>query len=139
MLNLKNSFGVLCLSICMLIFSGCGFNQKKQNDSESNQVNSEAMAKFQEEKSEMLRKANEELSAINKKILACNDKIKKGSKLTEAQNKALDEFEAKRTSINQRIHQIKNVSMPDWEAFKAKLETDLTDASSDIEKILTEL
>lgn len=130
---------MLFLSLCILAFSGCGEKQQKNKEAELNAVSAEAMAEFQQEKKELLDKANAELSAINKKIMACNDKIKKGVKLTDAQNEALDEFEQKRASINKRIHEIKNVSMDNWESFKAKFETDLNDASTDIEKILTGL
>ncbi len=139
MLKLKQISGLLVLSLIILALSGCGIKQQKNNESESNAVSTEAMAKFQQEKSELLAKANAELSAINKKILACNDKIKKGTKLTAAQNEALDEFEKKRASINKRIHEIKNVSIANWDSFKEEFETDLNDASADIEKILTEM
>jgi Skp family chaperone for outer membrane proteins len=140
MLKIKITFGTLLLCCSLIVFSGCGIKQQKNDDGNSVNVNTEALAQFQKEQKELLAKANAELSAINKKILACNDKIReKGGKLTEAQNKALDEFEEQRASINQRIHQIKNVKMADWEKFKSSFETDLNEASSNIEKIMTEL
>ena len=131
---------MLLLSFSLIVFSGCGTKQQKIDENKSVNANSETVAQFQKEQKELLNKANAELSAINKKILACNEKLKeKGGKLTDAQNKALDEFEEQRASINQRIHQIKNVKMADWDSFKAKFEADLNEASSNIEKIQAEL
>ena len=139
MFKLSNISGILLLCFCIAFFSGCGEKQQKKEEAATETISAEAMAAFQNEKKELLAKANAELSQINKKIMACNDKIKSGSKLTDAQNKALDEFEGKRASVNKRIHEIKNVSYENWENFKASLETDLEDVGSDIEKILTEL
>ena len=139
MLNFKNSITLVCLSLMFLFFTGCNLVQKKEIASEPDVKDAEAEMIFQQEKSELLSKANAELSAINKRILACNDKIKQGIKLTEAQNKALDEFEAKRASINKRIHEIKDVQLSEWESFKTEFETDLTNASADIERIQAEL
>ncbi len=131
---------MLLLSFSLIVFSGCGTKQQKADGNKSGKTNSEAFARFQNEQNELLEKANAELSAINKKILACNEKLKeKGGKLTDAQNKALDEFENQRASINLRIHQIKNVKMADWDSFKAKFEADLNEASSNIERIHAEL
>jgi TolA-binding protein len=140
MLKISKTFSMLLLSFSLIVFSGCGTKQQKNDDAKSVNANSEAVAQFQKEQKELLDKANAELSAINKKILACNEKLKmKGGKLTDAQNKALDEFENQRASINQRIHQIKNVKMTDWDSFKSKFEADLIEASSNIEKIQAEL
>lgn len=139
MLKLSNISGMLLLGFCMLLFTGCGEKQQKNNDTASETISAEAMAEFQNEKKELLAKANAQLSEINQKILACNDKIKAGTKLTDAQNKALDEFEAKRATVNKRIHEIKNVSYENWGNFKASFESDLEEVGSDIEKILTEL
>lgn len=139
MFKQSNISGLLLLFICVIFLSGCGVKQQKNEESIRDVVSSEEMAAFQNEKSELLAKANAELSEINKKILACNDKIKSGTKLTDAQNKALDEFEAKRASVNKRIHEIKSITYENWETFKASFETDLEDVGSDIEKILTEL
>src|SRR5690554_355063 len=139
MLNFKNSIPLVCLSLMFLFFTECNLFRKKENASEPDVKDAEAEMIFQQEKSELLSKANAELSAINKRILACNDKIKEGLKLTEAQNKALDEFEAKRASINKRIHEIKNVQLSEWESFKTEFETDLRNASADIERIQAEL
>lgn len=139
MLNLKNSIVLVCLTLMLLLFAGCNLNQKKESVSQPDVVDAEAEMIFQQEKKELLDKANAELSAINQRILTCNEKIKKGIKLTDAQNKALDAFEAKRASINKRIHEIKNVQYAEWDSFKKQFEEDLTNASADIEKILTEL
>ncbi len=140
MLKFSNPMRVLLLSFCLVAFSGCNSGQQKNVEKSSDKADSEVVAQFQKEKKDLLDKANAELSAINKKIVSCNEKIKeKGGKLTEEQNKALDEFEEQRASINQRIHQIKNVKMADWNSFKAKFESDLNEASSKIEKIQAEL
>lgn len=139
MFKSANFIVMLLLGLFILSFSGCGNKQQKEKEEDANAISTEAMAEFQMEKKVLLEKANMELSAINKKILACNDKIKHGAKLTDAQNKALDDFEEKRASINKRIHELKNVSYENWTTFKATFETDLESVSSDIERILTEL
>lgn len=130
---------MLLLGLFILGLSGCGLKQQKDSETDANAISTEAMAEFQSEKNALLQKANAELSAINKRILACNDKIKHGAKLTDAQNKALDEFEGKRASVNRRIHELKNVSYENWASFKASLESELEEVGSDIEKIMTEL
>lgn len=140
MLKVNNTILLLLLSFCLGAFSGCNSGQQKNDEKNAVKADPEAVALFQKEKKELLDKANAELSAINKKILACNEKIQaKGGKLTEEQNKALDEFEEQRASINQRIHQIKIVKMADWDSFKAEFEADLNKARSNIEKIQAEL
>jgi predicted nucleic acid-binding Zn-ribbon protein len=69
-----------------------------------------------------------------------NDKIhEKGIKFTDAQNKALDDFEAKQTSINKRMHEIKDVKQEDWENFKTTFEKDLEEINTIIDGIVNEL
>ena len=138
----KNRFNskVLLLGLCIIICSGCGFDQKNKKETEPAIQDTEAVAQFQQEQKELLAKANTELSELNKKILLLNEKLHgKAGKLTDAQNKQLDDCEAKRASINQRMKQIKNVSMNDWAAFKTSFETDLTEVCAGVDKILTEL
>jgi Skp family chaperone for outer membrane proteins len=138
----KNRFNpkVLLLGLCIIIFTGCGFGQKDKKGAEPAVQDTELVAKYQQEQKELLAKANTELSGLNKKILELNEKLRgKAGKLTDAQNKQLDDCEAKRASINQRMKQIKSVSMNDWAAFKASFETDLADVCAGVDKILAEL
>jgi TolA-binding protein len=138
----KNRFNskVLLLSLCIIVCTGCGFGQQDNKGTEPAVQDTESIAKFQQEQKELLAKANTELSELNKKILELNEKLRgKAGKLTEAQNNQLDACEAKRASINQRMKQIKNVSMNDWAAFKASFETDLADVCAGIDKVLAEL
>lgn len=140
MFNLKFTLGLLFLSLSIIVFSGCGIKQQKKANQETTIQNAEALAEFQNEQKVLVEKARAELAEINKKITACNDKIhSKGGKLTEAQNKALDEFEKKRASINQRIHEIKNVKLENWQDFKSGFEADLNEARTDIDRIIAEL
>ena|SRR5690554_5299883 len=140
MIKQKSTLLVLLISSVLALFSGCGLMQQKEETQKSDAINSEAVAQIQIEKKALLEKANAELAAINKKIMACNDKMNaRKVKLTDAQNKALDEFENQRASINQRIHEIKNVKFEDWNDFKNKFESDLSEASSNLDKIMAEL
>jgi peptidoglycan hydrolase CwlO-like protein len=140
MLKKINVFSVLLLSVCIMAFTGCGSGQQKKNQENQGSVNSERIEAYKHEQQELLQKANARLSALNKKILELNGKInEKGRKLTEEQNNGIDAFDKKRASINQRIHQIKNVSYNDWEKFKTRFETDLDDCCADIDKLLAGL
>jgi hypothetical protein len=131
---------VLLLSLCIIIFTGCGLGRQDKKGAEPAVQDNELVAKYQQEQKELLAKANTELSELNKKILELNDKLRgKAGKLTDAQNKQLDDCEAKRASINLRMKQIKNVSMNDWAAFKASFESDLADVCAGIDKVLAEL
>jgi Skp family chaperone for outer membrane proteins len=138
----KNRFNskVLLFGLCLIICTGCGFNQQNKKETEPAIEDTEAVAQFQQEQKELLEKANTELAELNKKILTLNDKLRgKAGKLTDAQNNQLDDCEAKRASINQRMKQIKSVSMNDWAAFKASFESDLADVCAGIDKVLAEL
>jgi TolA-binding protein len=138
MLKKIKLFSVFLLSVCIMVFSGCGSGQQNQENQGS--VNSESLEAYKLEQQELLQKANVRLSALNKRILELNGKInEKGRKLTDEQNNAIDVFEKKRASINQRIHQIKNVSYNDWEKFKTRFEADLDDCCADIDKLLAGL
>lgn len=131
---------VLLLCLCIVVFTGCKFEKQNKKETDTAVQDTELVAKYQQEQKELLAKANTELSVLNKKILELNDKLRgKAGKLTDAQNKQLDDCEAKRASINQRMKQIKNVPMNDWAAFKASFETDLADVCAGIDKVLAEL
>ena len=88
-------------------------------------------------------KANEEIRNINQKLNELNDKIhayhEKGGKLTEAQNKEIDEIEKIRASLNPRIHEINKVSQEKWENFKTTLEKDLDEVKTRIDVLLNEI
>ena len=140
MVKLSRLISLLLISFCMMAYSGCGTGQQKQTDTSTATVDAEALKAFNQEQQELLQMANAEIAAFNKKIIELNNKIKtKGTKLTDAQNKAIDSFEHKRASMNQRIHQIKNVTYSDWSAFKAKFEADLEECCKEIDALLADL
>ena len=127
---------IILIGLSTFIFSGCGSNSQKSGDINAPEVISEELHQAH---CDLLTKANEELAGINQKVRELNDKIReKGAKLTDAQNSALDDFEARQTSINKRMHEIKNVKQDDWENFKTTLEKDLQDAKSLIDSIVNE-
>ena len=129
--------GIILIGLCVFIFSGCGFNSQKSDDKNATTVISEELHQAH---CDLLAKANEELAGINQKVRALNDKIReKGVKFTDAQNKALDDFEAKQASINKRMHEIKDVKQEDWENFKSTFEKDLEEINSIIDNIVNEL
>jgi TolA-binding protein len=140
MKKLRINFCLFLIGVCLFGFSGCDSGQQKSGDKNAGELKSEISAEFQQEKSDLLARANQELSAINQKIRDLNDKIqKKGGKLTDAQNEAIDEFEEKRASVNKCMHQIKNISQEGWEDFKSTFEKDLEEVKSSIDEILAGL
>jgi cell pole-organizing protein PopZ len=125
---------IILIGLSVFIFSGCGFNQQK-NDNKNATVNV-ISEELHQAHCDLLSKANEDLAGINTKVRALNDKIReKGGKFTEAQNKALDDFEAKQASINKRMHEIKDVNQEDWANFKSTFEKDLEDINNLIDSI----
>lgn len=125
---------IVLLGLGMFVFLGCESNSTKETAVAPENVVSEELHQAQ---CDLLAEANETLAGINKKVRDLNDKIKaKEGKLTDAQNSALDEFEAKQTSINKRMHEIKNIKEADWETFKASFEKDLQDVQTSIDDIL---
>ena len=134
---LKNKFfWSSVLVLVTFIFLSCGTeSQKDKNAVATENVISEELHQAQ---CDLLAKANKELAGINQKVRDLNDKIReKGGALTEAQNAALDEFEAKQVSINKRMHEIKNIGQGDWENFKTSFEEDLNEIQMLIDEILT--
>lgn len=136
---IKNTlFGVILIGLSVFIFSGCGSNPQKSED-KNGTVNA-ISEELHQAQCDLLSKANEELAGINQKVRALNDKIhEKGGKFTDAQNKTLDDFEAKQASINKRMHEIKNIKQEDWESFKSTLEKDLEEINTTIDNIINEL
>lgn len=140
MKKIRYAFMMVLLGLCIAISAGCSSDKAKTQGDTSEIPDTEAAAKLQQEQSELLAQANTTLQEINQKIGTLNDKIRtKKGKLTEDLNHELDEFETLRASINQRMHQIKNVKMEEWENFKTTFQSDLSEMNSGIDKILAEL
>lgn len=137
---IKNKFLWLFLTGFMaFFFSGCGSNS--QNGDVNNAISKENVVseELHQAQCDLLAKANEEFAKVNQQVRNLNDKIReKGSKLTDAQNAALDDFEAKQISLNNRMHQIKNVKQADWENFKTTFEKDLEELQTKIDGILND-
>ena len=119
----------------VFILGSCGTSSQKSNVQavETENVISEELHQAH---CDLLAKANEELAGINQKVRDLNDKISQGGKLTDAQNAALDDFEAKQASINKRMHEIKNVKQEDWDSFKTTFEKDLVEIKTVIDEVL---
>ncbi len=140
MSQLRKITGLLIISFSFLIFTGCSTNQQKKEDKDAGIRNTEMNNELIKEHNDLLNKANQDLAYINTKIGELNDKIHtKGGKLTEAQNKALDEFELKRSSVNKRIHEIKDVPQENWEDFKGTFEKDISEVKNKIDSIISVL
>lgn len=131
---------IFIFSLITILFSGCNTGQQKSADAESEAQNAEIMAAVQKDQLEVCNRAHNDLSDINKKIMTLNEKIRNHEgKLTDNQNKMIDEFEIKRQSVNQRVNKIKDVSPKDWEKFKISLQNDLDTVKIKIDAILAEL
>lgn len=130
----KNKFiWMILVGFSLFIFTSCQSTSQKETVAPENVVSEE----LHQAQCDLLAEANETLAGINQKVRDLNDKIKaKEGKLTDAQNAALDDFEAKQTSINKRMHEIKTIKEADWENFKASFEKDLQDVQTSIEDIL---
>jgi ABC-type uncharacterized transport system auxiliary subunit len=125
---------LILIGISVFILSGCESGTQKNEAAVPENAVSEELHQAQ---CDLLAEANETLAGINQKVRDLNDKIKASEgKLTDAQNSALDEFEAKQTSINKRMHEIKNIKEADWESFKTSFEKDLQDVQTSIDDIL---
>ncbi|MEZ5107040.1 MAG: hypothetical protein R2757_21220 [Draconibacterium sp.] len=124
--------------LSIVFFSGCGSNSQN-GDVKSAPIENAVSEELHQAQCDLLANANEQLANINQKVRDLNVKIKdKGGKLTDAQNAALDDFEAKQISINKRMHEIKNIKEADWESFKASFEKDLEEINAAIDNILKE-
>lgn len=117
--------------LCM--FTNCTSNSEKNEVPPENVISEE----LHQAHCDLLAKANEELADINQEVRDLNEIIReKGGKLSDEQNAALDEFEAKQASINQRMHEIKNIRQEDWENFKTTFEKDLKEIKVLMDNIL---
>jgi uncharacterized coiled-coil DUF342 family protein len=139
-----NKFLRLFLIGCsIIVFSGCGTGQQKTVDNNANEPKFEISSELQKEHNKLIVKANQEIHNINQKLTELNNKIhaynEKGGKLTEAQNKEIDDIEIIRASLNPRIHGINKVSQEQWKNFKTTFEKDLDDVKTRIDVLLNEL
>ena len=129
----KSLFWIILIGLSVFIFSSCGSSSQKNAAPTVNAISEE----LHQAQCDLLSKSNEELASINQKVRALNDKIHdKGVKFTDAQNKALDDFELKQASINKRMHEIKNITQEDWENFKTTFEKDLLEIHTAIDDII---
>jgi len=130
----KNKFIWMVLAgLSIFIFLGCQSTSQKEAVAPEDVISEE----LHQAQCDLLAEANETLASINQKVRDLNDKIKeKQGKLSDAQNSALDDFEAKQTSINKRMHEIKSIKEADWENFKASFEKDLQEVQTSIDDIL---
>lgn len=124
---------IVLFGLSIFTFAGCQSTSQKEAVTPENVVSEE----LHQAQCDLLAEANETLAVINQKVRDLNDKIKaKEGKLTDAQNSALDDFEARQTSINKRMHEIKSIKEADWDAFKTSFEKDLQEVRKSIEDIL---
>lgn len=136
MFNLNKILWLFLLAFTMVTLTNCGTGQSKKSV-EDEKAKAEANQLLKEQ-NELYEKACHDLTAINEKVIELNDKIHsmKG-KLTEDQNKSIDEIESKRASINTRMKGIKNVPQADWENFKTTLEKDIEDMKTLIDEVIS--
>lgn len=134
-MNRKSLIGIILIGISFFVFYGCADHSKHETEKAGTTENV-ISEELHQAHCDLLAKANEELAVINQKVRDLNDKIQEGGKLSEAQNTALDDFEAKQASINKRMHEIKNISQEDWESFKTTFEEDLAEIKTVIDGVL---
>lgn len=131
---------IILIGFCVFIYSGCGSNTQKSGPNNEAAKENVISQELHQAHCDLLAKANEELAGINQKVRELNDKIRlKNKTLTDAQNKALDDFSLKQVSINSRMHEIKNVKQEDWDSFKTTFEKDLEEIKTLIDNISKEL
>jgi chromosome segregation ATPase len=143
MFKMSKFLWLFLIGCSIFIISGCGTGQQKSEDKNAGEPKSEITAELLKEHNDLLTKANQEIHNINLKLTELNDKIQayneKGSKLSEAQKKEIDEIEKIRASINPRIHEINNVSQEQWDNFKTTFEKDIEEVKSRIDVLVNEL
>ena len=136
----KSFLRITLIGLSILFFSGCGFNTNQKENKNANTTQKVISDELHQAHCDLLTKANQEMAVINQKVRDLNDKIReKEEKLTDVQNAALDDFELKQKSINQRMHQIKDVNQEEWESFKTTFEKDLDEIKTAIDNILNDL
>ena len=133
----KSFFWIILIGLSVFVFSSCGSSSQKSEAKKAATTANAISEELHQAQCDLLSKANEELASINQKVRTLNDKFHdKGVKFTDAQNKALDDFEAKQASINKRMHEIKNITQQDWENFKTTFEKDLLEIHTAIDDII---
>ena len=89
------------------------------------------------EQNELYEIACRDFSDINQKVVELNRKITSMTgKLTEEQNAAIDDIEAKRSSISSRMKTVKTIPQAEWEDFKSTLEQDIVDTRTKLDELL---
>jgi uncharacterized coiled-coil DUF342 family protein len=143
MFKINKALGLFLIGCSVLVISGCGTGQQKSEAKKTGEQKSEITAELMKEHNDLITKANQEILSINDKLTLLNDKIhtyhEKGRKLTEAQNKEIDEIEKIRLTINPRIHEISTISQEQWESFKTTLIKDIDEVKSRIDILVNEL
>ena len=133
----NNVLQLLLAGLIVFIFSGCGSNSQNSDDKNVTGTENIISEELHQAQCDLLAQANEEFAKINQKVRDLNDRIRNSSsKLTDEQNAALDDFEAKQASLNKRMHNIKNIRQDDWDNFKATFEKDLEETQTTIDNIL---
>lgn len=136
----KKSLGLVLVLFCFFIFSGCGTSTNKAGDENASPEENMISEELHQAHCDLLSRANEALAEINDQVRTLNDKIRNSKEpLTDAQNKALDDLVAKQSSINKRMHEIKDVKQESWEDFKASFEKDLEELKSSLKEIIDDL
>lgn len=142
MFKVSKFLWLFIIACSIFINSGCGTGQKKSEDINASEPKSEISTQLLKEHNDLITKVNQEIHNINEKLIELNNKIHaynaRGSKLTETQNKEIDEIEKIRATINPRIHEINNVSQEQWETFKTTVEKDIEDVKTKIDVLLNE-
>ena len=139
-----NKYLLLFLIGCTIFFiSGCESGKQKSEENNAVAPKTEISKELLKEHNDLLLKANQEIHNINLKLTELNEKIcaynEKGGKLSQAQNKEIDDIEKIRTTINPRIHEINSVSQEQWENFKTAFEKDINEVKSRIDVLLNEI
>ena len=139
-----NKYLSLFLIGCTIFFiSGCESGKQKSEENNAVAPKTEISKELLKEHNDLLLKANQEIHNINLKLTELNEKIRayneKGGKLSQAQNKEIDDIEKIRTTINPRIHEINSVSQEQWENFKTAFEKDINEVKSRIDVLLNEI
>ncbi|HPF51528.1 MAG TPA: hypothetical protein PK335_08125 [Draconibacterium sp.] len=138
MFKLNKLVCVFLLAFAMVTLSNCGANQPK-NEIKAEQPSPEAVQLLTDQNA-LYEVVCRDFSDINQKVMELNSKIRSMTgKLTEEQNAAIDEIEAKRTSISTRMKTVKTIPQADWENFKSTLEQDISDTQAKLDKLLSSI
>jgi len=130
----------LLTGVSVFIFAYCTPGSQQHNGKDTVSTENVISEELHQAHCDLLAEANDKLAGINQKVRELNEKIRvKSGGLTDEQNTALDEFEAKQTSINQRMHEIKNVKQDEWESFKTTFKSDLEEIQTLIDHILKDI